>query len=74
MSRLVRTSDDSFKHELSTYLRDTREALRLIEDVVSRVDVFKRDDFMFELRKVREYADQGAAFAVRDAVARVLKV
>lgn len=74
MSRLLRTDDPVFKHDLAARIRETREALKLLEDVASRVDVFKRDDFMQELRKVREHAEWAASFAVRDAVARIVPV
>jgi translation initiation factor 2B subunit (eIF-2B alpha/beta/delta family) len=71
MSRLVETSDDRFKGNLATYLRTARESLKIIEQVVSNVDRFKREDFMDELRKVAEHAREAEAFALRDAVRRI---
>ena len=71
MANPLRTSDETFKRRLSEYTNRTRASLNRIEEVVSNVDVFAHDEFLFELRKVMDHAEEAEALAIRYAVRRL---
>ncbi len=67
----ISTKDETFKRDLSTYMNRTRAALKLIEEVAGNVDKFTHNEFMFELRKAMQHAEEAEAFAVRYAVRKI---
>lgn len=68
--RHIRTDDPEFKANFARYLREARASLSRLEDVASRVDVFRRREWFDDLYHLQRKADDIVTEAMKFAVAR----